>query len=154
MTSVYGSTRKRLLKHRKEHKKGLSERLDRLVYWTSLFVLALFNIIACFFLVPLMLITQSYLLYFTLGVFGLSFGVLFNMLIMGIEHLDSHHGTIAAIFIPFLAIIDVLIILAIGEKMKALSGVIMFSSPVFIMIFVAAFVLPYMVSVVMGWHRS
>jgi len=148
-SDTYKLTRKRLLRHRKEHKDNMTKKLDQMVYWTSLLLLAFFNIAACFFLIPLFVILSGNVLYILVGLFGLIFGILFNLLILGIEHLERRHSVIAGIFIPCLAILDIVIILGIIKRV----GSIVVNSSVLIMIFITAFVLPYMISVLLGRYR-
>lgn len=145
---------KRLEEHRKSHHRKVGERLDSLVYWTSLILLALFNLIATFFLIPFLMFFSGFYLYITVGSFGFVFGFLFNLLILGIKHLDHKHHVIAGIFIPILAILDILLILQITEKINnVLINPIEYNVPAVIIVFILAFVLPYLIALLFGKHK-
>jgi hypothetical protein len=136
------------------HNNKVTKNLDLFVYWTSLALLALFNLIACFFLIPFLMFFDGFYLYLSVTLFGLMFGLLFNFLIIGLEHLDDHHMVIAGIFIPLLAVVDIVIILRITEKINdILKTSIEYDVSMIIIIFITAFVLPYLATVIAGKHK-
>jgi len=146
--------RKNLKEHRKLHNAKVSANLDLFMYWTSLSLLALFNLIAVFFLIPFLMFFEGLYLYIAVGGFGLCFGFLFNLLILGIEHLEQKHSVIAGIFIPILAVADISLILKISEHLNSLvTRIASYSVSEIIIIFVGAFIAPYLFSVVTGKHK-
>ena len=80
---------------------------DKIIYWSILFVAIIGNLIISITLVPFLLALNSYQLYLIVITLGLSFGFLFNILIIDIENLEKKHYIIAGIFIPSLAIINI-----------------------------------------------
>jgi hypothetical protein len=136
------------------HNNKVSKNLDQFVYWTSLALLALFNLIACFFLIPFLMFFDGFYLYLSVVLFGLMFGLLFNFLIIGLEHLDDHHMILAGIFIPLLAVVDIVIILRITERINSiLKATVQYDISMIIIIFIVAFILPYLATVVTGKHK-
>ncbi len=142
-----------ILKHRKKQQVMLVYKLDRFVYWVSLVLLALFNLVACFFLIPFLMFFTGFYLFLMVALFGFVFGFLFNMLIMGIEHLENKHHLIAGMFIPLLAVLDITLILRIVDSInRILIHKVEYNPGEIVIIFVFSFVLPYLFSVVT--HRN
>lgn len=153
-SEIIKKSKEKLILSRNIHNKNVSKNLDLFVYWTSLALLALFNLIACFFLIPFLMFFDGFYLYLSVVLFGLMFGILFNFLIIGLEHLDNHHMIIAGIFIPLLAVIDMVLILKIVERINMILKVsVEYDVSMIIIIFITVFVLPYLVSVVTGKHK-
>lgn len=141
-------------KARKVQKDRMTEKLDYFVYWTSLASLALFNLIGCFFLIPFLMFFDGFSLYLAVGGFGFMFGFLFNLLIIGIEHLKYRHHIIAGIFIPLLAVVDIVLILRISERISVImKQAIQYDISKVVIVFIALFILPYILSVVSGRHK-
>jgi len=147
-------SRERLKKHRAEYKELVSDRLDLFVYWTSLVLLALFNLVAVFFLIPFLMFFADPFISVMVGGIGLLFGFLFNLLIMGIEHMKKRHTITAGFFIPILAILDIMLILSITETINTmLVRPVTYNVSLVVVVFITTFVAPYLYSVVTGKHR-
>jgi hypothetical protein len=151
---IIAAVENRLAEGRKHYKTRVGERLDNLVYWISLVLLALFNLIACFFLIPFLILFEGWKVYLAVAGFGFMFGFLFNLLILGIEHLEQRHSLVAGIFIPLLAVIDISVILNITEKLgKIFVKQPTYSTSLVIVIFISAFIVPYVFAVLTGRHK-
>ncbi len=143
-----------LRKHRDMHNRKVTEKLDTFVYWTSLAILAVFNFIACLFLIPFLMFFEGLRLYLAVGIFGLVFGFLFNLLMLGLEHLKQRHTIVAGIFIPALAVLDIAIIMTIAENLNnAFRAPLTYNVPEVIIIFIVLFLVPYLVALGTGMHR-
>jgi hypothetical protein len=93
-------------------------------------------------------------LYISIAGFGFAFGFLFNLLIIGVEHLKARHSIIAGIFIPLLAVLDIVLIIRIIGLISAFFDTPpVFNMPMIVAVFITSFVIPYLVSVVTGHHR-
>ena len=149
---VIKDSQKNLKEHRVHHERRVGHKLERFMYWMSLSLLTVFNLIVIFLLIPVLLFFEGQSLYVFLGFFGLLLGFLFNLLIMGIEHLERHHHIIAGIFIPVLALVDIYIVFAITERLKQ-AFTITYSSSIAVAIFITAFMAPYLLAVLMGRHK-
>jgi hypothetical protein len=144
----------RLAEGRKQYKARVGEKLDNLVYWLSLVLLALFNLIACFFLIPFLILFEGWKVYVAVTGFGFMFGFLFNLLILGIEHLKHKHSIIAGVFIPLLAVLDISLILSITDRLdKVMVKQATYNESIVIVLFISAFVLPYIFAVLTGRHK-
>jgi hypothetical protein len=151
---IIANVEKRLAENRDIYKTRVGEKLDRLVYWSSLVLLALLNFVACFFLIPFLMFLEGIYLYAAVACLGLMFGFLFNLLILGIEHLEHKHTIIAGIFMPLLAVLDISLILNISEKISSLLvRPITYNVPMVVMVFIFSFILPYLISVLSGRHK-
>lgn len=142
------------LRARRAKKKELESAIERLLYWASLLVLVFLNILGCFFLIPFLLFFRGFALYAAVGAFSLVMGLLFNFLVLGLERLERRHHIVAGILVPLLALLDIALILGIAEHLnRTLLLNMQFNVAGFILLFVALFVTPYLLSVVLGRHK-
>ncbi len=153
-SELINESSEKLKKHRAVHNRKVTEKLDNFVYWTSLAILAVFNFVACLFLIPFLMFFGSTKLYLAVGIFGLIFGFLFNLLMLGLEHLKQRHTVVAGIFIPALAVIDVAIIMTIAQRLNSIfRAPLAYNIPGVIIIFIVSFMVPYIVALAIGRHR-
>ena len=132
----------------------MEENMHKLMYWMSLVALTLLNIIGVVFLVPLIIILEGVYLYSTVMTFGIVFGLLFNYLILGIEHLEAKHHIIAWILVPLLGVFDIYLMSVFTRKVEIMFELTTsYNVPVMVVCFIGAFVLPYFVFIVMGKHK-
>lgn len=103
-------------KARKE-RKGPIRILDAVVYWFVLLVAIVGNFLISVVLVPFLIAITSAQLYSIIIILGLSFGILFNLIIRDIDSLTQRHYIIAGLFIPVLALINVYIITALSNEL-------------------------------------
>jgi hypothetical protein len=133
-----------------EYKRGM----NFIVYWLVLLVLTIANFMISVILVPFLLVFKPLQLEITVAVLGLVFGLLFNHLILNIEHVRARQHYAAAIFIPVIAILNIFIMVAVANGLSAnLTRVggnfTVHTNPyVVAMIYVAAFLIPYVFSLV------
>jgi len=146
-------TKERLKIHRNEHNERVTKNLDEFVFWTSLAILALFNLVGCVFLIPLFIFLEGPFLIGCVAAFGLLFGMLFNLLVLGLEHFEHRHNIIAGIFIPLLAVIDIALILKIVSGLSDTIVISPYNTGKIILIYLGVFMLPYFVSVFTGNHK-
>lgn len=115
--------------------------LDKAVYWVSLLVAIAGNFIISIALIPFLLVLNSLQLYGIIAIIGLSFGLLFELLIRRIENLEAKHHIFLGIAIPLLAIANFIIV---SNNMKLLVGVESRQNPVIAgSLYAIAFILPY-----------
>jgi hypothetical protein len=121
--------------------------LDIAVFWVALFVAILGNFILSIVLVPFLLIMSGWMLYASLFFVGLSFGLLFAVIISYIEKIETKHHIIAGVFIPALALINVYIITYFANELIVLLKLTTTAhNPGLVSItYVVAFTLPYLI---------
>ena len=131
----------RIIEHAKKNKHPQIKVLDKLVYWFSLLIAIIGNLLISVSLIPLLLIFRGPELYFITVILGFSFGLLFELLVRTIEHLKTHHHIFLGIIIPILAVINFTIIL---NSMQELTGITIQQNPIIIgSVYTIAFMLPY-----------
>ena len=77
----------RIIEKAKENKHPKIKLLDKTVYWFSLLIAIVGNLIISISLIPVLLALKGQQLYFIIIVLGISFGLLFELLIRTIENL-------------------------------------------------------------------
>ena len=129
-------------------------RMDKFLYGTSLLILILCNFFGVLLLLPFLLVFEGVQLYIIVIFFAIVFGALFNYLIQALQHLGDKHHIIAGIILPILAIVDILILLElidiVIEKLRIFPK---FDPYIVVVLFITAFILPYIVDLFRGKHR-
>ena len=115
--------------------------LDKSVYWISLLVAIAGNFIITIALIPELLALKGLQLYLIIVTLGISFGLLFELLIRTIEHLKTKHHIFLGTIIPILAVINFIIV---SNNMKKLIGIENPQNPFLVgIVYAVAFILPY-----------
>ena len=133
-------------------KKRVGEHLNHFLYWSSLLLIGLTNIVGIFSLFPALLLFEGMQLNLVVAGSGVAFGILFNYFIRALEHLERKHHIIAGIFIPIVVLLDVFILLGINEFLRYKFNATHENMAVTIILFVVGFLVPYGIFVVLGKH--
>lgn len=129
---------------------ALSRDMSHLMFWMTLLVLAVSNLIMVTVTVPLLLFLGQFKIigFVVLGLFN---GYLFYILISKISSLERRHHLAAAIIIPGLSIIDLFIIMNGLGRLSHAFGIISNESPIIIsIIYIVSFLAPYFVANMAG----
>ena len=114
------------------------------IYWTTILVLTIANFLVSVVLIPFLLVLKPYQLEIVVAILGLVLGLLFNLIIRDIEHIEAKHHLIAAVFIPAVALINVFVMVTIANNFATRLNLQMHENPVFIsLIYIATFLIPY-----------
>ncbi|PIN86444.1 hypothetical protein COV19_04775 [Candidatus Woesearchaeota archaeon CG10_big_fil_rev_8_21_14_0_10_44_13] len=114
------------------------------VYWAVLLVLTIANFLVSIMLIPFLLVMKPFLVEIIVGVMGLVFGLLFNLVIRDIEHIETKHHLAAAVFIPAIAIINIFVVVNVANAITARIKIPLAQNPIFVsLIYVVMFLLPY-----------
>ena len=117
--------------------------LDILIYWISLAVAIGGNFIITLALIPELITLKGSLLYIIIITLGVSFGLLFELLIRTIEHLKAHQHLFLGIIVPVLAVINFIIV---ANNTKILVGIENPQNPFLVgIVYAISFILPYAV---------
>ena len=84
--------------------------LDGFVYWLLLIIIVLVNFGLAIGFIPSMLSFNWEFLYFMLILFGWVFGLILELVIRSIEHLEKKHHIFLGFLIPIVAIANIIII--------------------------------------------
>jgi len=132
-----------IIEKAKKNKHSKIKLLDKLVYWISLAVAIGGNFIIAVALMPELITLNGFQLYLVIITLGISFGLLFEILIRTIEHLKTKHHILLITIIPILAVINFIIIL---NNTKKLIGIENPQNPILVgIVYAIAFILPYAV---------
>ena len=116
-----------------------------ILYWTTLLVLLVSNLLVAIVLIPFLVVIDSGFIYLIIALLGFVFGILFNHLIRDIEHLERHHHVAATVFIPLVAVLNLFAIIPVTNTVRMLLELGPIQSPVVIAAtYVCAFILPYL----------
>lgn len=133
-----------IIEHARENKHPKIKILDKSVYWISLIVIIAANFIISLSLLPILLALNSIWLYLILAIIGFSFGLLFELLIRTMEHLEPRHHVFFAIIIPVIAVINIIFMVSFSNGLEAILGIQNLHNPIFTGIaYSAFFMLPY-----------
>lgn len=135
----------RIIRRAKENKHPHIKVLDSWIFWIALLVTIIGNFLVSVSLIPLLFALPPLLLYTFIVIIGVSFGLLFEMLIRSMTHLKAHHHIFFGLIIPSIAIINIFIINRITENIENMLNITNPQDPFIVSVFYAAsFILPYL----------
>jgi len=133
------------------------KQMNPVLYWMTLIISIVANMVISVVLIPFLLtVKESYVLYSIVALLALAFGFFFNLLLTDIENVDPKHHVIAGLFIPALAVINILIVINVTSVLdKVLLGG-QFTQNLFmiVVIYVISFIAPYLVSQLIDLFHS
>ena len=133
----------KIIESAKKNKHPQIKILDKFVYWFSLLIAIIGNLIISISLIPVLIALKGLQLYLVIITLGLAFGLLFELLIRNIEHLETKHHILLGIMIPVIAVINFIII---SNNMKKLIGIENPQNPIIVgSVYAITFILPYIV---------
>ena len=136
----------KIINNTKQNKSKSSLAFDRNVYWILLAVIIIANFAISIALVPALVGLKGIFLYIVMGVLGIIFGLLFELVIRSIEHLEKKRHIILAILIPLAALTNIFIISGLSNNLiKALNLTNSHNSVMIGLVYSASFVLPYII---------
>ncbi len=139
----------------KEKKSSKIVLLDSIIYWIALILIILGNMVISIVLIPFLFALRDLLLYIIIITLGLVFGLLFDLLIRDIDNLGKHHYIIAGLFIPSLAIINVIYMANFANKLIASINLNNTHQPLLVgAVYTIAFTCPYLFSHIIEGHQS
>ena len=131
----------KIIEKAKKDKHPQIKALDKFVYWFSLLIAVIGNLIISISLIPILLVLTGPSLYIVVITLGVSFGLLFELLIRSIENLETKHHLFLSIAIPIIAVLNFIII---SDNMNELIGIENPQDPIIIgSVYAIAFMLPY-----------
>ncbi|HLC59952.1 MAG TPA: hypothetical protein VJJ52_00825 [Candidatus Nanoarchaeia archaeon] len=130
----------------KKVKTSESRFLEKRIYFVLLLLIVAANFIVSVALIPILIVLKGAYLYFIITVLGITFGLLFELVIRSIEHLERRHHLVLAFFIPIAALINAVAISQMSNKFESVFGINNFHEPLFVgLVYAVSFVLPYIV---------
>ena len=130
----------------KRVKTSESRFLGKRIYFVLLLLIIAANFAVSVALLPVLMALRGAYLYFIIIVLGIVFGLLFELVIRSIEHLERKHHLVLAFFIPMAALVNAVAISRMSNKFGLAFGISNFHEPLLVgLIYAASFVLPYIV---------
>ena len=134
----------RIINNAKENKLSENSFLEKRIYWILLFVIIAANFAISIALVPVLMVLNGFKLYLVIVVLGVVFGLLFELVIRSIEHLETKHHVALAIMIPAIALINILVVARISNRLIQQLGLNNLHSALFVgLVYAFSFVIPY-----------
>lgn len=135
-----------IIHNAKQLKTAENRFLEKRIYWILLIIIIAANFAVSIALIPILMALNGARLYFILITLGIIFGLLFELVIRSIEHLEKRHQIFIAVLIPLTALANVFVISRISNNLARTLQLANFQSPILIsIIYAASFVLPYIV---------
>lgn len=133
------------------------KQMNPVVYWATLIVSIIANMVVSVVLIPFLLaVKDAITLYSIVALLAVAFGFFFNLLLSDIEHVDPSHRVIAGLFIPALAIINIIIVINVTAVLdKVLFGAEFTQNAISIaVVYVFAFIAPFLVNKAFEYLQS
>lgn len=128
--------------------------LHTFVSWSAMLLLIFTNILGVLLLIPFLLFFEGTMLYTIIALFAIGFGLLFNTILHAIKELGDKHHLLVGFLIPFCILIDITILFTLVEKiMQTLHITAYYNYTLIIVLFIIAFVIPYLTDILRGKHR-
>lgn len=127
---------------------------SKITFWSALVVIIFANLLVSLVLIPFLIVLSKWVLYFTVIVLAGIIGLLYNLLITDISHLERKHHFLAGIIIPVLTLINMIAMVLISNKFIAdLKLQVSPHDPWLIgLVFALAFIAPYLIERMRGKH--
>ena len=120
--------------------------LGKRIFWILLIVLIAANFAVSAALMPLLIALSGAALYFVIAVLGLVFGLVFELVIRTIEHLEKRHHLALAVLILLTALANAFLISRLSNDLASGLSLNNSHSPLIIgLVYAASFALPYLV---------
>ncbi len=134
----------KIFREAKNNKHPAIKFLDKSVYWISLILTVIGNFIISITLIPILLVFNFPYLYLIIATIAVAFGLLFELLIRSITHLETRHHLFFGFLVPFIAIINVFIITIYSKNLEKKLMIESTYNPLVVsVVYGLAFIIPY-----------
>ena len=135
-----------IIHNAKQLKTAENRFLEKRIYWILFVIIIAANFAISIALIPILITLNGMLLYFTIIVLGIIFGLLFELVIRSIEHLERKHHIFLAFLIPLTALANAFAISNTSNNLsKTLNLTNMHNSMAIALAYASSFVLPFIV---------
>ena len=135
-----------IIKKAKDSKPAHVQFLEKRIYWVLLAVIIASNFAVSVALMPLMIALKGAFLYFVVVIIGAVFGLLFELVIRSMEHLEKAHHIFLVAMIPSAALINFLIMVGISNSMTLMLNLKNAQNAAAISLaYAVSFVMPYII---------
>ena len=135
-----------IIKNAKKNKPGGISFIEKRIFWVLLILIIAANFAVSVALLPMLVALRGALLYSAIIALGLVFGLLFELVIRSMEHLERKHHLLLAFLIPIAALANIFVISALSNNLAmALNLANMHNPAIISIVYSASFVLPYII---------
>lgn len=135
-----------IIHNAKQLKTSESRFLDKKIYWILLIVVLVANFAISIALIPVLMALEGVQLFFIIIILGIVFGLLFELVIRSIEHLEKKHHLLLLLLIPLIALANLFIMTRISNNAMAKLGLANTHNPFIVSaVYAVSFVIPYMI---------
>ena len=135
-----------IIQDAKQNKSKASLFLEKRIYLLLLIIILASNFAVSIAMVPLLIALNGMALYFLIVVLGIIFGLLFELVIRSVEHLEKKHHIMLAFLIPITALINIFIISGLSNGLTGKLNLRNTHTPIIIaLVYAVSFVLPYII---------
>ena len=135
-----------IIKSAKQNKTKASIFLENRIYWILLVTIIAANFAIAVALIPILISLRGLLLYSVIVIIGIVFGLIFELVIRSIEHLEKKHHLFLVILIPFIALANIFVITEISNDLSNILSLQNIQNQIIIaLLYSISFVLPYIV---------
>ena len=140
----YGTIKTKERPYDKEKYITHAKNSTRILYWLALLILVVFNFLIFLLFAVLAFFMDSLQTHVAVAGIGFVFGLIFNFLILDLEHLEPKHHLAAALLIPLVATINLFIMTFIVNLLRdiwglPLAGGALSESIVYVVFFIGPF---------------
>lgn len=118
----YGTIKTKERPYDKEKYTIHAKNSTRILYWLTLLILVVFNFLIFLLFAVLAFFMDALQTHVAVAGIGLVFGLIFNFLILDLEHLEPKHHLAAALLIPLVATINLFIMTFIVNLLRDIWG--------------------------------
>lgn len=97
------------IKQASAHSEQYDKHFSKIVFWSSLLVIIVANVLVSLVLIPVLVALTNLLLYAIVVVLGGTIGLLYHFLIRDIGHLEKKHHLLAGIIVPVIALANLVL---------------------------------------------
>ena len=120
--------------------------LEKKINWILLIVIIAANFAVSVALLPLLVVMRGIQLYLIIVILGVVFGLLFELVIRSIEHLEKHHNLFIAILIPLISLINFFAMAKFSNKVSSKLNLANSNNSFAIaLVYAVSFVLPFII---------
>ena len=135
-----------IIRNAKQNKSKDTIFIEKRIYWILLIITIAANFAISVALIPILMSLEGMFLYFIIITLGIIFGLLFELVIRSIEHLEKQHHLFLAFLIPVIALANVFFIANISNSLsRTLNLANVHNSIIIAIAYAISFVLPYIV---------
>ena len=129
---------------------------SKIVFWSALVLIVFANLAVSLILIPFIIVLNAWVLYAIIVVLAGMLGFIYNFLITDIGHLGKKHHILAGIFVPLLALSNMIIMVLYSNRFIADLEVnnVVHNPWLLSIIFVIAFILPYILDRVINKFKK